>query len=54
MTWRPVNRVSAYESFSDLAEANSIDNYGVVEKYQLEFNKDFLDQACSFSSNGVS
>ena len=52
MTWRPVNRVSAYENFCNLAEANSVDNYGMVEKNQLEFNQDFLNQVHSSCSKG--
>jgi len=52
MTWRPVNRVSAYEGFCDLAEANAADNYGMAEKNQLEFNQDFLNQVHSSCSKG--
>ena len=47
MTWRPVNRVSTYESFRDLGETDLVGNYGTAEKYQLQFSWDFLHQADS-------
>jgi len=47
MTWRPIKSSGIGESVSAFDETDRADDRRAIEKYQLEFNRDFLAQARS-------
>lgn len=54
MAWRPIKGSGINESLGEFSETNQADDCGRAEKYQLEFNREFLDQARSSYSRGES